>query len=247
MMKFLDKDIRFPLACSLHEIGRIIGPELSKEHLFPCLDHILKDGCDELKLGSISHLTEFVEIFNSEIRENLIDVFLVLQRDPRKWRIRQSIASQIGRLSRIYTRDVVFQYIVPIAFKLCSDPVSEVRQEACKNIGALVDILKDEPNHLFVVTESIKGFAYSGRFNQRQSFIDMLPPLIAYREIFEKEIVPCLDFLCSDKVTVVRVVLAQFLASLPQDTKDTPSLRALREKLLLDSNSDVVESLTEDK
>jgi len=103
MMKFLDKDIRIPLACSLHEIGRIIGPELSKEHLFPCLDNILKDGCDELKLGSISHLTEFVEIFNSEIRENLIDVFLVLQRDPRKWRIRQSIASQIGRLSRIYT------------------------------------------------------------------------------------------------------------------------------------------------
>ena len=68
MMKFLDKDIRIPLACSLHEIGRIIGPELSKDHLFPCLDNILKDGCDELKLGSISHLTEFVEIFNSEIR-----------------------------------------------------------------------------------------------------------------------------------------------------------------------------------
>lgn len=30
MMKFLDKDVRIPLACSLHEIGRIIGPELSK-------------------------------------------------------------------------------------------------------------------------------------------------------------------------------------------------------------------------
>lgn len=113
-------------------------------------------------------------------------MFLVLQRDPRKWRIRQSIASQIGRLSKIYTPEVVFQYIVPIAFKLCSDPVSEVRQEACKNIGSLVDILKSDKNHLYVVVESIKGFAYSGRFNQRQSFIDMIPPLVGYRETFEK-------------------------------------------------------------
>lgn len=230
-MKFLDKDIRIPLACSLHEIGRLIGPELLKEHLFPCLDNILKDGCDELKLGSISHLTEFVEIFNSEIRENLIDVFLVLQRDPKKWRIRQSIASQIGRLSRIYTSEVVFQYIVPIAFKLCSDPVSEVKQEACKNIGALVDILKDEPNHLFVVVESIKGFAYSGRFNQRQSFIDMISPLVGYREIFEREIVPCLELLCGDKVEVVRVVLARFVGGLTQQVKETLPIKALSERL----------------
>jgi len=122
---------------------------------------------------------------------------------------------------------VVFQYIVPIAFKLCSDPVSEVRYEACKNIGSLVEILKDDPNHLFVVVESIKGFAYSGRFNQRQSFIDMVPRLVAYRELFEKEIVPCLEALCSDKVAVVRVVLARLVAGFPQPIKGTLLVKAL--------------------
>ena len=124
LLKFLDKDVRLPLAFSLHEIGKIIGADQTKQYLFPCLDNILKDGSDQLKLGSISHLSEFVELFNSEVRENLIDVFLVLQKDPRKWRIRHSIASQIGNLSKIYSPQVVFQYIVPIAFKLCCDPVS---------------------------------------------------------------------------------------------------------------------------
>lgn len=68
LLKFADKDIKAPLVFSLHEIGRMIGPDLAKEHLFPCLDNILRDGTDYLKLGSISHLTEFVAIFNSEIK-----------------------------------------------------------------------------------------------------------------------------------------------------------------------------------
>lgn len=104
-------------------------------------------------------------------------MFLVLQKDPRKWRIRHSIASQIGFLAKIYTPQVVFQYIVPIGLKLCSDPVAEVRQEACKNIATLIDILKDDANHLFVVIELLKGYAFSGKFSQRQSFLQMIAPI----------------------------------------------------------------------
>jgi serine/threonine-protein phosphatase 4 regulatory subunit 1 len=138
----------------------------------------------------------------------------VLQRDPRKWRIRQSIASQLGQLAHIYSSDVVFQYIVPIAFKLCSDPVSDVRSQACKNIGSLVEILKVEPSQLFVVVESIKGFAYSGKYNQRQSFIDMISNIVKYNDVWEAEIIPCLEKLTEDKVVVVRIVLANFIGKL---------------------------------
>lgn len=46
-----------PIASSLHEISRIIGPELSKEYMFAALDNILKDNSDLLKLTAISHLS----------------------------------------------------------------------------------------------------------------------------------------------------------------------------------------------
>lgn len=91
-----------PLASSLHEVSRIIGAELSKEYMFGALDTILKDNSDVLKLSAISHLSEFVELFEKSTRENLIDVFLVLQKDPKKWRVRFEIARQLNTLSRIY-------------------------------------------------------------------------------------------------------------------------------------------------
>ena len=57
-----------PIASSLHEISRIIGPELSKEYMFTALDIILKDPSDALQLAAISHISEFVELFEKTIR-----------------------------------------------------------------------------------------------------------------------------------------------------------------------------------
>jgi hypothetical protein len=52
-----------PIASSLHEVSRIIGPELSKEYMFRALDIIIKDTTDSIKLAAISHISEFVELF----------------------------------------------------------------------------------------------------------------------------------------------------------------------------------------
>ena len=98
--------------------------------MFTALDNILQSGSDLIKLTAISHLSEFVELFEKSTRENLIDVFLVLQKDPKKWRIRLQIASQLNTLSKIYETETVFKYIFPISLKLCNDSVSEVRQTA---------------------------------------------------------------------------------------------------------------------
>lgn len=71
-----------------------------------------------------------------------------------------------------------------------------------------------EPSQLFVVVESIKGFAYSGKYNQRQSFIDMISNIVKYNDVWEAEIIPCLEKLTEDKVVVVRIVLANFIGKL---------------------------------
>lgn len=60
---------------------------------------------------------------------------MLLQNDHKKWRIRECIAEQISILSEIYSHQTVFSYIIPMAFKLCSDDVSYVRELAASKIG----------------------------------------------------------------------------------------------------------------
>lgn len=76
----------------MHEIAKTLGEEKAEKDLFNILDSILKDPNDEVKYGAISHLAEFMKIFDSQKRENFLDVFLILQKDPKKWRIRELIA-----------------------------------------------------------------------------------------------------------------------------------------------------------
>lgn len=111
--------------------------------MFSALDTILKDKSDHLKLDAINYLSDFVKIFDTVTRENLIDVFLVLQKDPKKWRVRYSIAHQLEDLSKIYETETVFKYIFPISLKLCNDNVCEVRTEAARQIYSVINSLKD--------------------------------------------------------------------------------------------------------
>ena len=116
--------------------------------MFSALDFILKEPSDYLKLCAIRNLARFVEQFEKQTRENLIDVFLVLQKDPKKWRVRHSISRQLKELSSIYDPETIFKYIFPISLKLCNDGVSEVRTEAANQIVHVVNNFKSE-SHLY--------------------------------------------------------------------------------------------------
>ncbi|CAM6005150.1 unnamed protein product [Sphagnum balticum] len=195
------------MASSLHEVSRIIGPELSKEYMFGALDTILKEPSDALKLAAISHLSEFVQLFERGTRENLIDVFLVLQKDPKKWRVRFEIAHQLESLSQIYETETVFTYIFPISLKLCNDNVSEVRHEAARQMYHVIHRLGDSAMHQEMALESIKGYGLSEKHIQRETFARMLRNL--YRlPTFQTTFMELVMELARDKVVIVRIALA---------------------------------------
>jgi serine/threonine-protein phosphatase 4 regulatory subunit 1 len=127
---------------------------------------------DEIKLGAIQHLSEIIQILDEQKREELIDLFLILQKDQKKWRIRESISHQLTTLSSIYPIDIVFTYIVPIAFKFCTDTVSIVRDEAASKIGDIVQQFASKAGgdiYLPAIIENIKGFSNSSKYTQRQT------------------------------------------------------------------------------
>jgi serine/threonine-protein phosphatase 4 regulatory subunit 1 len=95
---------------------------------------------------------------------------MILQKDQKKWRIRECIAGQLTSLSEIYSLQTVFSYLIPITFKFCSDPVSIVRTEAALQIGSLVKKFNTEETkdiYLPAIIENIKGFANFSKFTQR--------------------------------------------------------------------------------
>lgn len=107
----------------------------------------------------------------------MIDVFLVLQKDPKKWRVRHSISQQLKELSAIYDPETIFKYILPISLKLCNDAVSEVRVEASRQIVHVINNFKNEEHLFLMAIESLKGYAASEKYIQRQTFCLMLESL----------------------------------------------------------------------
>lgn len=100
----------------------------------------------------------------------MIEIFLQLQKDQKKWRIRELIANQIDTLASVFSKETVFQIITPISFKLCTDTVSIVREEASKKIASLLDKMEDaEEEYKQFIIANINSYSQANRFIIRQA------------------------------------------------------------------------------
>jgi len=82
LYKILVKDnqwkVRKTLSYSLHEVAKILGPELTELELLPVLENFLKDSgkikyfnwyIDEIRNGVLIHLADFIRILDPKVRE----------------------------------------------------------------------------------------------------------------------------------------------------------------------------------
>jgi len=242
LLKSGDK-IRKPLACALHEIAKIIGEEQTEKDLLSALESFLKDPNDEIKYGALQSLALFLQVFSVEKRENMVDIFVQLQKDQKKWRIRELIARQINKLTHIFSPKITFEIIAPISFKLCNDPVSFVREEAARKIYAILKALNNA-NESFrdSIIENVKGFSQSNRFTNRQSFIAMCEKIMKDADLFINHFLVNFAPLAEDKVANVRIAVAKALEKAFK--KDRPirhrtEILQLIAKLRTDTSKDV--------
>jgi serine/threonine-protein phosphatase 4 regulatory subunit 1 len=179
--------VKKPLACALHEIARILGPDRAERELTTLLETFLRDNSkrlthstksnlsclqldDEIKYGAIKNLANFLKVFDLDKREHFVEIFVQLQKDQKKWRIRELIARQIHILAEIFTKETIFRMILPISIKLCNDIVSIVREEASKQIYSLVLSLYDsEEGYRETSIETVRLLSNSTKFSQRQA------------------------------------------------------------------------------
>ncbi len=64
LTKFNDGRIKKTLSHSIHELARILGPEITEEDLVPVMEKFLKDNLNEIKVGALKNL----HIFLAEVR-----------------------------------------------------------------------------------------------------------------------------------------------------------------------------------
>ena len=150
-------------------------------------------------------------------------MFLVLQKDPKKWRVRYEIAKQLNILSRIYETETVFKYIFPISLKLCNDNVSEVRLEAALQMLHVIDNMKYSGLYQEMALESLKGYALSEKCIQRETFAYMIRNLFKVKEFADK-LMPLVVELSRDRVVLVRITLAISVSMILKETPEAANI-----------------------
>lgn len=85
--------VRRTLAYSLHELAKILHVQQVEEDLCPTFDSFLRD-VDEVKIGILSHLTDFLRVLNIDTRRTYLDRLndLVSSDNQRNWRFRSEAA-----------------------------------------------------------------------------------------------------------------------------------------------------------
>ena len=209
-------NVKRSLACSLHEIARVIGPQLTQAHLVPAVDAFLRD-VDEVRGGMIASLARMLQCLDVHRREIYVEVLWTVQKQKEKWRWRLAWAKQLIAFSRLFDSDTTSSAMIPLTFALCRDSVYIVRMTAARAMGHLLKRLQfDQSPGADACLHAIKTFASGVTYMDRQLFIRMCEGMIGVVDVqtFERELIDILFGLSNDATANVRIVLSELISSL---------------------------------
>ncbi|KAG0347640.1 hypothetical protein BG004_007273 [Podila humilis] len=131
--------IRRTLACSLHEIAKILGPELADRDLAIAFADCLKAE-NEVKEAVLGHVVEFVSCLSPNVRSrSLQDIHeaWIEMGSSSNWRLRDSLAGHLPALCETASADDLIQVLIPLSVLACTDSVSTIRESGVMSFPAL--------------------------------------------------------------------------------------------------------------
>jgi len=212
--------VRRPLAYAMHELARIVGPDIAEVDLCGLFDVYRKD-TEEVRSGVVRHLAAFLGALSPACRESYLPVLeeVLQESSPLKWRARLDMAAQIHTLAHIFSPAATFSVVVPFAQRLLADPVADVREAAAALLPPLLRRLGNaDVSFRSAVEQRLLGLATSPKSKQRRLFVHVAMAEAgaasddgASREHFCSAFLPPLLRLASDRVVNVRLLLARRL------------------------------------
>ena len=132
------------MACSLHEVAKILGGDAADADLSPIFEETLKD-TDEVRFGAVSNLAAFVREVPPEARaRHLRSIAGISEPGGARgdavgnWRLRRALAEQLDALSEIVSQRDNENIVLPLALRLLRDPAHAVRAKAVECLGVVL-------------------------------------------------------------------------------------------------------------
>ena len=204
------------LACSLHEIARIVGRRITETELVPVMKMYLRDGLKEVRVSALRNVHVLLGVVSPECRETLADNILTVYKDSgNDWRLEHVFARNIGELAVLYDQYVVYDHLLPIFFELLKSSRVKVRNAAAKNSGLMLRAISSDPEGVQSISRNmVDNYGLARIYGKRQAFCYMIGGVLGYedKEVFEKcRFREVLERLAGDRVATVRISLAKVL------------------------------------
>ena len=213
-----DEKIKMPLGAAMGEISNILGSELTESDLLDYVDKFFKSSSQnsELKIKILTSLPSIIKNINSNKKNSYLEFikYMIGNKDD-KWRKRVTYCKIIGKFNGTYSDNIIYKRVFPIAINFCFDDVAHVRSiSAKKNSRLILQLITGKEEYRDKTMKIIKSFAQSINFRYRQLFIYMCKHLFENEEVFKAYIADLLLDLAYDKITNVRIKLAEFIRDL---------------------------------
>ena len=165
--------VRRTMACSLHEVGHILGPASTLQHVVPVMEAYLRD-VDEVKGGVVKTFAALLRCLPADKREEYVEILWSVQKQRQHWRWRYQWARQLPAFSLLFSSDTTASSLIPLTFSLCRDSVAIVRLTASRAVGSLVKrLMSDNSGGLSAAISACKAFANGNTYMERQLFVHM--------------------------------------------------------------------------
>jgi serine/threonine-protein phosphatase 4 regulatory subunit 1 len=237
--------VRKYLANSLHEMARLLGTGITERALLEPFQRFLKDE-DEVQLGVITNMTDFVEVLSPKEREKQVQSICDKLQGLENWRLRNIVASKLGTFGLLVPASVCKSTVARLCVQLLEDKVALVRSTVFSSTSVVLQHLwKGAPDDWTELLNYIKKLATSQSYQSRQMFV-YIAAEIADREgdddkLFVAEFLKPLCKLAGDGVSNVRLSVAKVVSATLiniEKYKNLDAVRQMRVTLMQDPDRD---------
>ena len=231
--------VRKCMASSLHEIAKILGPELAESELVQTFRDFFGD-LEQVRLAAFSHFAAFVACLGEKGRESLLKEVRVVQHGRTNWRLKELLASQIADLVPLYSAEACAASLFPVAVALAEDNVYEVRNAASFGLGVAISVTYGiSSDSETKVNQLLDLYANHESCIKRMQFLRICEGLSTDPSLFDQLVAAPFMAACGDKVTNNRIKCAEIVAAMKKNPECPASVAQMAEKLKIDADSDV--------
>eukprot|EP00756_Hemistasia_phaeocysticola_P031112 Hpha_TRINITY_DN16332_c2_g6::TRINITY_DN16332_c2_g6_i1::g.60894::m.60894/K15424/PPP4R1; serine/threonine-protein phosphatase 4 regulatory subunit 1 len=239
LAKDVEWKVRRTLSFSLHEIGQIVGQEISEKILTQAFDLFLRD-LDEVKVGCLTHVAGFMNCLGDSAREKHIRTLAALPQETENWRLRELIARNMGDIAASIPAKVCKDILQKAVIKLSEDQVADVRTAAHPSCAKLLKSLStgDQHHDLLKWIQGLSG-GPDTHFQRRQMFINIAGSCVIEQCLVD-HFMDELEKMVEDRVPNVRLVLSETITKIIQTESCPPRALKIRARLQEDGDKDVL-------